>query len=80
MLLLLLKLQECVTKPVTFQLKSGVSPYYGKVIPVSQVHEATLHRKVERLVELVVLNNRLKANWLLIYMPQFHFCHYVELQ
>jgi hypothetical protein len=43
------------TKPVSFQLKEGVSPYHGRAFPVPKIHKATLIKEVERLVKLGVL-------------------------
>ncbi len=36
------------TKPVSFQLKEGVSPYHGQAFPVQKIHKDTLIKKVER--------------------------------
>jgi hypothetical protein len=40
------------TKPVSFQLKEGVSPYHGQAFPVPKIHKGTLIKEVERLVKL----------------------------
>jgi hypothetical protein len=37
------------TKPVSFQLKEGVSPYHGRAFPVPKFHKDTIMKKVERL-------------------------------
>jgi hypothetical protein len=37
------------TKPVSFQLKKGVSPYHGQAFPVPKVHKETIIKEVERL-------------------------------
>ncbi len=37
------------TKPVSFQLKEGVSPYHGRAFPVPKVHKETIIKEVERL-------------------------------
>jgi hypothetical protein len=36
------------TKPVSFQLKKGVSPYHGQAFPVPKVHKDTIMKEVER--------------------------------
>ncbi len=36
------------TKPVSFQLKDGVSPYHGQAFPIPKLHKETLIKKVER--------------------------------
>jgi hypothetical protein len=43
------------TKPVSFQLKEGVSPYHSQALPVPKIHKDTLIKEVERLVKLGVL-------------------------
>jgi hypothetical protein len=43
------------TKPVSFQLKEGVSPYHGQAFPVPKVHKETIIKEVERLCELGVI-------------------------
>ena len=37
-------LGEWKTKPVSFQLKEGVSPYHGQAFPVPKVHKETILR------------------------------------
>ncbi len=46
------------TKPVSFQLKEGVSQYCGQAFPVPKIHKDTLNKEVERLVELGVLERQ----------------------
>jgi hypothetical protein len=43
------------TKPVSFQLKEGASPYHGQAFPVPKIHKDTLIKEVDRLVKLGVL-------------------------
>jgi hypothetical protein len=43
------------TKPVSFQLKEGASPYHGQAFPVPKIHKETLIKEVDRLVKLGVL-------------------------
>ncbi len=43
------------TKPVSFQLKEGVSMYPGQAFPVPKIHKDTLIKEVERLAKLGVL-------------------------
>ncbi len=51
------------TKPVSFQLKEGVSPYHGRAFPVPKVHNETIKKEVERLCQLGVLE-RHASNWM----------------
>ncbi len=37
------------TKPVSFQLKEGVSPYHGQAFPVPKIHKYTIMKVLERL-------------------------------
>ncbi len=48
-------LSDWKTKPVSFQLKEGVSPYHGRAFPVPKIHKDTRIKNVERLVKLGVL-------------------------
>jgi hypothetical protein len=49
------------TKPVSFQLKEGVSPYHGRAFPVPKIHKDTIMKEVERLCKLGPLHlNRLR--------------------
>jgi hypothetical protein len=34
------------TKPVSYQLKEGVSPYHGRAFPVPKIHKDTLIKEV----------------------------------
>jgi hypothetical protein len=43
------------TKPVSFQLKEGVSPYHVQTFPLPKIHKETLIKEVGRLVKLGVL-------------------------
>jgi hypothetical protein len=38
------------TKPASFQLKEGASPYHGRALPVPKIHKDTFIKEVERLV------------------------------
>jgi hypothetical protein len=49
-------------KPVSFQLKEGVTPYHGQAFPVPKVHKETIKKEVERLCELGVLLERQPAS------------------
>ncbi len=42
------------TKPVSFQLKEGVSPYHGRAFLMPKVHKETIIKEVERLCKLGV--------------------------
>jgi hypothetical protein len=46
------------TKPVSFQLKEGASPYHSQAFPVPKMHKDTLIKEVERLVKLGVLEQQ----------------------
>jgi hypothetical protein len=43
------------TKPVSFQLKEGVSPCHGQAFPVPKIHKDTIIKEVERLCKLGLL-------------------------
>jgi hypothetical protein len=51
------------TKPVSFQLKEGVSPYHGQAFPVPKKHKEALVKEVERLVNLGVLEQQPASEW-----------------
>ncbi len=51
------------TKPVSFQLKEGVSPYQSRAFPVPNIHKDTLIKEVERLVKLGVLERQPASEW-----------------
>jgi hypothetical protein len=51
------------TKPVSFQLKEGVSPYHGQAFPVPKVHKETITKEVERLCQLGVLERQPASEW-----------------
>jgi hypothetical protein len=51
------------TKPVSFQLKEGVSPYHGRAFPVPKIHKDTLIKEVERLVKLGILEWKPALEW-----------------
>jgi hypothetical protein len=53
------------TKPVSFQLKEGVSPYHGQAFPVPKIHKDTIMKKVERLCKLGVLERQPASEWAL---------------
>ncbi len=53
------------TKPVSFQLKEGVSPYHGQDFPVPKVHKETIIKEVERLCQLGVLERQPASEWAL---------------
>jgi hypothetical protein len=46
------------TRPVSFQLKEGASPYHGQAFPVPKIHKETLIKEVNRLVKLGVLERQ----------------------
>jgi hypothetical protein len=51
------------TKPVSFQLKEGVSPYHGQAFPVPKFHKETIIKEVERLCQLGVLERQPASEW-----------------
>jgi hypothetical protein len=51
------------TKPVSFQLKEGASPYHGQAFPVPKIHKNTLIKEVERMVKLGVLERQPASEW-----------------
>jgi hypothetical protein len=51
------------TKPVSFQLKEGVSPYHGQAFLVLKIHKETLIKEVERLIILWVLKRQPASQW-----------------
>ncbi len=51
------------TKPVSFQLKEGVSPYHGQAFSVPKVHKETIIKEVERLCQLGLLERQLASEW-----------------
>jgi hypothetical protein len=53
------------TKPVSFQLKEGVSPHHGQAFPVPKVHKETIMKEVERLCQLGVLERQPASEWAL---------------
>jgi hypothetical protein len=53
------------TKPVSFQLKEGVSPYHGQAFPVPKVHKDTIIKEVESLCQLGVLERQPASEWAL---------------
>ncbi len=53
------------TKPVSFQLKEGVSPYHSRAFPVPKVHKETIIKEVERLCQLGVFERQPASEWAL---------------
>ncbi len=51
------------TKPVSFQLKEGVSPYHGRAFPVPKIHKDVLIKEIERLCKLGVLEWQHYSEW-----------------
>jgi hypothetical protein len=50
-------------KPVSFQLKEGVSPYHGQAFPVPKIHKENLIKEEERPVKLGVLEQQPASKW-----------------
>ena len=40
------------TKPVSFQLKDGVTPYHGRAFPIPKVHKEVIMKEIQRLCDL----------------------------
>jgi hypothetical protein len=59
------------TKPVSFLLKEGASPYHGQAFPVPKIHKDTLIKEVERLCKLGVLEQQ---------QPSEQACHHLKFQ
>jgi hypothetical protein len=53
------------TKPVSFQLKEGASPYHGRAFPVPKIHKDVLIKEIERLCKLGVLERQHYSEWAL---------------
>ncbi len=53
------------TKPVSFQLKEGVSPYHGLAFPVPKIHKDIIMKEGERLCKLGVLERQPASEWAL---------------
>jgi hypothetical protein len=51
------------TKPVSFQLKEGVSSYHSQAFPVPKIHKDTIIKEVERLCKLGVLERQPASEW-----------------
>jgi hypothetical protein len=53
------------TKPISFQLKEGASPYHGRAFPVPKIHKDVLIKEIERLCKLGVLEREHYSEWAL---------------
>jgi hypothetical protein len=53
------------TKPVSFQLKEGVSLYHVQAFPVPKIHKDTIKKEGERLCKLGVLERQPASEWAL---------------
>ena len=51
------------TKPVSFQLKDGVTPYHGRAFPIPKVHKETIMKEIKRLCDLGVLEWQPSSEW-----------------
>ena len=56
-------LNDCYTKPVSFQLKEGSQPYHGRAFPIPQVHKETIMNEIKQLIELGVLEWQSLSEW-----------------
>jgi hypothetical protein len=50
-------------KPVSLELKPGVTPYAAKPFPIPKIHEAALKKEIERLLQLKVLVKDSDSPW-----------------
>ena len=51
------------TKPVSFQLKDGVTPYHGRAFPIPKVHKEVIMKEIQRLCDLGVLEWQPSSEW-----------------
>ena len=51
------------TKPVSFQLKDGVTPYHGRAFPIPKVHKDVIMKEIQRLCDLGVLEWQPSSEW-----------------
>jgi hypothetical protein len=51
-------LDDWKTKPVSFQLKEGTTPYHGQAFTVPKIHKDVFIEEVERLCKLGVLEQQ----------------------
>ena len=51
------------TKPVSFQLKDGVTPYHGRAFPIPKVHKEVIMKEIQRLCDLRVLEWQPSSEW-----------------
>ena len=51
------------TEPIKFQLKPGATPYHGRAYPIPKIHEETLKKEIQRLIELGVLERCGASEW-----------------
>jgi hypothetical protein len=51
------------TEPVSFELKEGTKPYYGRPFPVPKSLKETTIKKLNRLCDLGVLEFQLASEW-----------------
>jgi hypothetical protein len=51
------------TKPVSFQLKDGVTPYHGRAYPIPKVHKDVIMKEIQRLCYLGVLEWQPSSEW-----------------
>jgi hypothetical protein len=55
------------TKPLSFQLRDGVSPYHGQAFTVPKIHKDIIIKEVERLCTLGVLGQQPASEWALMH-------------
>ena len=56
-------LGEWDTHPVSLEIKPWERPFYGKAYSIPHVHEQTLKKEVQRLIEIGVLEKYSDSEW-----------------
>ena len=51
------------TEPVKLDLKPGAAPFYTHLYQIPRIHEETLRKEVERLIQLGVLKKCVDSEW-----------------
>ena len=56
------------TEPVSFEMKEGAKPYYGRAFPIPKVHKATILKEIKRLITRCVrVATRIRMGCTLVY-------------
>jgi hypothetical protein len=54
--------------PVSFELKEGMKPYYGRLYPIPHKHKAVLIKEIKRLCNIGVLEWQPSSGWALRFL------------